>query len=53
MASLLDKGIRDVFIEETAEDYEDIREEHYESLKVGIWLCCVWAYGEVFFTFSI
>jgi len=32
--SLKDKKKREEFVEETAEEYEEIREEHYDSLKV-------------------
>ena len=36
MASLLDESVRDLYIEEIDEEYEEVREDHYESLKVRI-----------------
>ncbi|XP_065059051.1 methionine synthase-like isoform X2 [Rhopilema esculentum] len=32
-SALLDEGRKEEFIEETAEEYEEIREDHYDSLK--------------------
>lgn len=34
MAALLDDSKKKEFFEEITEEYEDIREEHYQSLKV-------------------
>ena len=31
--SLLDKDRREDFIEDVAEDYEDVRQDHYDGLK--------------------
>lgn len=33
-SQLLDDSIKDDFFEEILEEYEEIRQEHYESLKV-------------------
>ena len=33
-SALLDESVKDEYIEEIAEEYEEIREEHYDSLKV-------------------
>lgn len=40
-SSLLDEACREEFVEEVSEEYEEIREEHYDSLKVRgqNWLC--------------
>jgi len=34
-SGLLDKKNRDVYLEEIQEEYEDIRSDHYDSLKVN------------------
>ena len=34
VSSLLDEKLRDELVEDVAEEYEEIREEYYESLKV-------------------
>ena len=34
VSSLLDDKLRDELVEDIAEEYEEIREEYYESLKV-------------------
>ena len=34
LSALGDQNTRDEFLEELNEEYEEIREEHYESLKV-------------------
>ena len=34
MSSLLDEKLKDVLIEDVAEEYMEIREEYYECLKV-------------------
>lgn len=34
-SQLLDENIRDDFIEEIQEEYEDLRQDHYDSLKVN------------------
>ena len=39
MSSLLDKNLCEVLTEDIAEDYEEIREEHYDSLKVSSCIC--------------
>ena len=39
VSSLLDQKLRALFIEETKEDYEYIREEYYESLMVSMYIC--------------
>ena len=36
MSALLDKEMKDIFIDEIKEEYEDIREDYYESLQVCI-----------------
>ena len=36
VSSLLDEKVRDELVEDVAEEYEEIREEYYESLKVVI-----------------
>lgn len=33
-SQLLDENVKDDFFEEILEEYEEIRQEHYESLKV-------------------
>ncbi|XP_005100971.2 methionine synthase [Aplysia californica] len=33
LSALLDENTKDEFLDETAEEYEEIREEHYDSLK--------------------
>lgn len=33
-SQLLDEGVREDFFEEIQEEYEDIRQDHYDSLKV-------------------
>lgn len=33
-SQLLDESVKDDFFEEILEEYEEIRQEHYESLKV-------------------
>uniref|UniRef100_A0A674CK09 Methionine synthase n=1 Tax=Salmo trutta TaxID=8032 RepID=A0A674CK09_SALTR len=33
-SQLLDENVKDEFFEETTEEYEDIRQDHYDSLKV-------------------
>ena len=33
-SQLLDENVRDEYFEEVTEEYEDIRLEHYDSLKV-------------------
>lgn len=35
-SQLLDESLKDDFFEEILEEYEEIRQEHYESLKVQI-----------------
>ena len=35
ISALLDGNLRDDFVEEIAEEYEDIREDHYDSIKVN------------------
>uniref|UniRef100_A0A8C5UA19 Methionine synthase n=1 Tax=Malurus cyaneus samueli TaxID=2593467 RepID=A0A8C5UA19_9PASS len=37
-SQLLDSSVRDDFFEEILEEYEEIRQEHYESLKVQVQL---------------
>lgn len=50
-SQLLDENLKEEYFEEIAEEYEDIRQDHYESLKVSdkTWLQLVWvlkrAYG--------
>lgn len=50
-SQLLDENLKEEYFEEIAEEYEDIRQDHYESLKVSDknWLQLVWvlkrAYG--------
>lgn len=34
-SQLLDENLKDDFFEEIQEEYEDIRQDHYDSLKVG------------------
>lgn len=34
-SQLLDENLKEEYFEEIMEEYEDIRQEHYESLKVG------------------
>lgn len=34
-SQLLDENLRDDYFEEILEEYEDIRQDHYESLKVS------------------
>lgn len=34
-SQLLDENLKDEYFEEILEEYEDIRQDHYESLKVG------------------
>ena len=34
-SALLDEDVKDEYVEEIADEYEDIREEHYDSLKVS------------------
>ena len=34
--SLIDGERREAFMEDINEEYEEVREEHYDSLKVGI-----------------
>jgi len=36
VSSLLDETMRDEFVEEIIEEYEEIREDHYDSLKVNM-----------------
>ena len=36
VSSLLDETVRDEFVEEIIEEYEEIREDHYDSLKVNM-----------------
>ena len=36
MSSLLDHNVYEEYIAEIAEDYEIVREDHYESLTVSI-----------------
>lgn len=33
-SQLLDEGVREEYWEDMKEDYEDVRQEHYDSLKV-------------------
>jgi hypothetical protein len=33
--ALLDKKSKQAFIEDVAEDYEDVRQNHYDSIKVN------------------
>lgn len=33
-SQLLDENLKDDFFEEILEEYEDIRQDHYDSLKV-------------------
>lgn len=35
-SQLLDENLKDDYIEEIQEEYEDIRQDHYESLKVSV-----------------
>ena len=35
MSSLLDKTMYDDYVTEIAEEYEEVREDHYESLVVS------------------
>lgn len=35
VSSLLDEKLRDELVDDVAEEYEEIREEYYESLKVN------------------
>lgn len=37
-SQLLDNNVKDDFFEEILEEYEEIRQEHYESLKVQMQL---------------
>ena len=39
--SLLDESKKELFEEELLEEYDEIREEHYESLKV-LWCDVAW-----------
>lgn len=41
MSSLLDEKLKDVLIEDVAEEYLEIREEYYECLKVIIMITCI------------
>lgn len=34
-SQLLDENLKDEYFEEIMEEYEDIRQDHYESLKVS------------------
>lgn len=34
-SQLLDESLKDEYFEEITEEYEDIRQDHYESLKVN------------------
>lgn len=34
-SQLLDENLKDEYFEEITEEYEDIRQDHYESLKVS------------------
>lgn len=34
-SQLLDENLKDEYFEEIAEEYEDLRQDHYESLKVS------------------
>lgn len=34
-SQLLDENLKDDYVEEILEEYEDIRQDHYESLKVS------------------
>lgn len=35
ISALLDGNLRDEFVEEIVEEYEEIREDHYDSIKVN------------------
>ena len=35
MVNMLDENLKDEYFEEILEEYEDIRQDHYESLKVS------------------
>lgn len=35
VSSLLDETIYDEFTESIAEEYEEVREDHYETIQVG------------------
>ena len=37
MTTLLDKSRKDEYVDDIKEDYEDIRDDHYDSLKVRFW----------------
>lgn len=34
-SQLLDESLKDDFFEEIREEYEDVRQDHYDSLKVN------------------
>ncbi|KAJ7416517.1 Methionine synthase [Pitangus sulphuratus] len=40
-SQLLDNSVKDDFFEEILEEYEEIRQEHYESLKIILLICTV------------
>ena len=41
MSSLLDEKLKDALVEDVAEEYQEIREEYYECLKVIIIIMCL------------
>ena len=40
VTSLLDKSKKQEYVEDIKEDYEDIRDDHYDSLKVSLTIEC-------------
>lgn len=46
---LLDEGVYEDFFEELTEEYKDIRQDHYDSLKV--WFQGLWTNLKTFFFF--
>jgi len=55
--SLKDRNKKEEFLEELSEEYEEIREEHYDSLKVNslfdTLFCAVWVALQVVAAFQI
>lgn len=42
-SALIDEASKEDFVEEIKEEYEEVRDEHYDSLKVrNIYLCSIY-----------
>lgn len=52
-SALIDEGSKEDFVEEIKEEYEEIRDEHYDSLKVSdVFDCSVFRHSKIYLSIT-